>query len=61
MSTATQLPIKPASQQPGFVVIERKEGGREVRIGDIYDEATARSVVKLLMWAGAVARIERVP
>ena len=51
----------PASQQPGFVVIERKEGGREVTIGGPYDEATARSVLKLYRWAGAVARIEPAP
>ena len=46
-------------QHPGFVVIERKEGGREVTVGGPYDEATDRSVAKLLAWAGAVARIER--
>jgi hypothetical protein len=45
-------------QQPGFVVVELKED-REVTVGGPYDEATAKSVLRLLAWAGAVARIER--
>jgi hypothetical protein len=50
----------PASQQPAYVVIERKES-REVIVGGPCDEATARSVLKLFRWAGAVARIEPAP
>jgi hypothetical protein len=46
-------------QHPGFVVIEQKDG-REVTVGR-YDEATARSVLKLLRWAGAIARVEATP
>jgi hypothetical protein len=54
-------PIPTASEPhpPDFFVIERKEGGREVTIGGPYNEATAQSVLRLLAWAGAVARIER--
>jgi hypothetical protein len=55
-------PLAPlAPQQPSFVVIERKESGREVRVGGLYDEATALSVARLLAWAGAAARVERAP
>jgi hypothetical protein len=46
-------------QHLGFVVIESKASGREVVVGRCDDEATARSVLRLLSWAGAVARIER--
>jgi hypothetical protein len=59
--SANDTVLAPASQQPSFVVIERKEGGREVTIGGPYNEATARSVLKLYRWAGAVARIEPAP
>jgi hypothetical protein len=48
----------PAPQPCGFVVIQQKET-REVEVGRYADEATALSVVRLLAWAGAVARVER--
>jgi hypothetical protein len=52
----------PGPQHHRFVVVERKECGREIVIGGPYDdEATASSVVRLFAWAGAVARIERAP
>jgi hypothetical protein len=60
-STESANNTTPASQQPDYVVIERKEGGREVTIGGPYNEAMARSVLKLFRWAGAVARIEPAP
>ena len=52
---------QPAPQQPGWVVIQAKESGREDVVGRYDDEATALSVARLLAWAGAVARIERAP
>jgi hypothetical protein len=48
-----------AALAPGFVVIESKASGREVVVGRCDDEETALSVLRLLAWAGAVARIER--
>jgi hypothetical protein len=59
--SANNTATTPAPQQPDYVVIERKEGGREVTIGGPYNEAMARSVLKLFRWAGAVARIEPAP
>jgi hypothetical protein len=46
-------------QKPGFVVVERKESGREVTVSGPCDEATAASVAKLFRWAGAIVRVER--
>ena len=45
-------------QWPGYIVIESKSSGREAVVGCYDDYATARSVVKLLQWAGGTARIE---
>jgi hypothetical protein len=52
-------PTASTPQPPGFVVVERKEGGREVVVGRYDDEATALSVMRLLAWAGGIARVER--
>ena len=41
-----------------FVVIELKSSGRRVEIGRYDSEAEAQSVVRLLLWCGAVARVE---
>jgi hypothetical protein len=43
---------------PGYIVIESKSSGREAVVGCYEDYTTARSVVKLLQWAGGTARIE---
>lgn len=51
-------PTKSAPQPP-FLVIESKSSGRKAVVGCYDDEATALSVVRLLAWAGGVARIER--
>jgi hypothetical protein len=52
-------PTASALQCTSFVVIESKTSGREVVVGRCDDEATALSILRLLVWAGAVARIER--
>jgi hypothetical protein len=46
-------------QPPCFLVIQSKSTGREALVGRYHDEETARSVVRLLAWAGAISRIER--
>jgi hypothetical protein len=51
-------PTTSAPHQPRFIVIQSK-ASREVVVGHYDDEKTARSVMRLLAWAGAVARIER--
>jgi len=47
------IAVAPTPQQPGYFVIESKSSGREVAVGRYDDYLTARSVVKLLKWAGA--------
>jgi hypothetical protein len=56
--SANNTATTPAPQQPGYLVIESKSSGRESVVGRYDDYVTARSVVKLLEWAGGTARIE---
>ena len=55
---ANDTAVGPTPQPPAYVVIELKSSGRESVVGYYDDYVTARSVVKLLQWAGSVARIE---